>query len=497
MTATTLHTPPAWLRLEQATLRLGGHLFFRGIDWEAREGEQWALLGANGAGKTALAGLATGRLHPAGGRVWLSPQIDPARDIGHISFEVEQQICEADARHDISEFLDSAVDQGTTAGALLESPRIAREAVAEAMRALNLEHLLGRGLRFLSSGERRRTLLGRLLLQCPAVAVLDAPFEGIDVHSRQLVDAMLAKLLAGPTRVLLLTRRIEDIPPGITHVLVMEQGRIVASGPRDEVLRNLATGATAASTAEMLPPLPDADADLIDSGDGPLIEAVNLHARYGEQLVLDGVSLRLERGEHLCLAGPNGCGKSTLLALICGDNPRAYGQELRVCGRLRGSGEPVWELKRRFGIVSNALHLGYPKRTRVQDVVLSGFHDTLGLYQSSSAAETASARAWLEALGLAAQAGERFDALSFGAQRLVLIARAMVKGPPILILDEPCSGLDGPNRARVLSLIERIGASGRTHMLYVSHETDEMPRCITRRLEFRPRPEGGFALVQA
>ena len=157
----------------------------------------------------------------------------------------------------------------------------------------------------------------------------------------------------------------------------------------------------------------------------------------------------------------------------------------------------MWELKRRFGIVSNALHLGYPKRTRVQDVVLSGFHDTLGLYQGSSTAETASARAWLEALGLAAQALERFDALSFGAQRLVLIARAMVKGPPILILDEPCSGLDGPNRARVLALIERIGASGRTHMLYVSHETDEIPHCITRRLEFRPRPEGGFALMQA
>jgi molybdate transport system ATP-binding protein len=103
----------------------------------------------------------------------------------------------------------------------------------------------------------------------------------------------------------------------------------------------------------------------------------------------------------------------------------------------------------------------------------------------------------LQALGLGAQAGQRFDALSFGTQRLVLIARAMVKAPPILILDEPCSGLDGPNRSRVLALIEQIGESGRTTILYVSHEAEETPRCIRRRVEFRARPEGGYALVES
>jgi molybdate transport system ATP-binding protein len=147
--------------------------------------------------------------------------------------------------------------------------------------------------------------------------------------------------------------------------------------------------------------------------------------------------------------------------------------------------------------VSNALHLDYPKRTRVLDVVSSGFHDTLGLYESCSSAEVAAATSWLKALGIAAQAGQRFDALSFGTQRLVLIARAMVKAPPILILDEPCSGLDGPNRSRVLELIEQIGQSGRTTILYVSHEAEETPRCIRRRVEFRPRPGGGFSLTDA
>jgi molybdate transport system ATP-binding protein len=496
MADTTLHTAPAWLRLEQATLRLGGHLFFRGIDWEARDGEQWALLGANGAGKTALASLATGTLHPAGGSVWLRQDIDPGRDIGHISFEMERRICEDDARHDISEYLDTAVDQGTTAGGLLHAVSSDVAAIAEAVEALSLGHLLGRGMRFLSSGERRRTLLARLLLQAPAVAVLDAPFEGIDARSRELMHAMLARLLASRTRVLLLTRRPEDIPPGITHVLLLDEGRVVARGPRQE-LSPVPSKASSPKNSIRLPPLP-AEPDVAGTDtDAPLIELQDVHAHYGENAVLDGVNFRMERGEHLCLAGPNGCGKSTLLALVCGDNPRAYGQSVRVCGQLRGGGEPVWELKRRFGLVSNALHLDYPKRTRVRDVVLSGFHDTLGLYENCSSAELTAALAWLEALGLGAQSVQRFDALSFGTQRLVLIARAMVKAPPILILDEPCSGLDGPNRARVLELIEQIGASGRTTILYVSHEAEETPRCIRRRIEFRPRPEGGFALVQA
>lgn len=483
-----------WLRVRGASLRLGGRLVLRDIDWQAYRGEQWALLGPNGAGKTVLAALATGELHAAGGEAWLSPGIDTAREVGRISFELERRICEDDARHDISEYLESAVDPGTTAAALLAVPGADPAEAATLTAALGIGPLLTRGLRFLSSGERRRVLLARLLLARPRVAVLDAPFEGIDAHSRHLVGAMLDRLLESPARVLLLTRRGEDIPTGITHVLRLEAGRVVDAGPREAVLAR--AGPTAVQmTPQEHPPLPAAEQPL-PCPEGPLIEVRDVVASYGERRVLDGVCLRLDPGEHLCIAGPNGCGKSTLLALICGDNPRAYGQEVRVCGRRRGDGEAVWELKRRFGIVSNALHLDYPKRSRILDVVASGFHDTLGLYEACSARELGIARDWLRALAPGVAEGGRFDALSFGLQRLVLLARAMVKAPLILILDEPLSGLDTANKARVLEVVDRIAATGRTHLLYVTHEQGEMPRCITRRLEFRPRPGGGYALQE-
>ena len=482
---------PCWLVLEDARLRVNGHLFIKGIDWSAREGEQWAITGANGAGKTVLAELATGRRAPAGGRCWLDPAIDPLRDIAWLSFEAQRELCDADTRHDISEYLASAVDTGTTVRALLGEPAPGAVSVADVAEALGISALLGQGLRFLSSGETRRVLLARILLSRPAVAVLDDPFEGIDAAARTRIVPLIEDLLASHTRVLFLSRRAHTLPAGISHVLELDAGRVHRQGPRAALLADTEQDVLPAA----LPPLPLPRA-ASPRYTGTLIELEGVTARYGDHVVLENVDLRLQAGEHLCLAGPNGCGKSTLLAMISGENPRAYGQRVRVCGHLRGDGESIESLRQRFGIVSNALHLAYPGRTRVADVVASGLYDTIGLYETPGPGEAAAARDWLAALGLSACAGERFDTLSFGLQRLVLVARAVAKWPPLLILDEPCSGLDGANRARVLALVDRIAATGLTQLLYVSHETEEMPASITRRIEFRREASGRYALQE-
>lgn len=489
-------TDDDWLVLEGVSLRLGGRLFLRDFNWRARNGEQWAVLGPNGAGKTVLAQLLTGALHAASGTVRLAPGIT-ARTTAWVSFEAQRALCAEDARHDIGDFLEEAIDQGTTVRALLEASAADPQEVPAICERLGIGNLLGRGLRFLSSGEVRRALLARALIMKPRLLVLDNPYEGIDAGSRGVLRSCIDERLASPAHVLLLTRRLQDINAGFTHVLLLDQGRILDRGARDAVL----AGAACARLRARRPRLGDAplplsgDTSLWVDHDGPVIALEDVHARYGDLVVLRGVDLRLERGEHLCIAGPNGCGKSTLLSLICGDNPRAYGQRVTLFGRPRGSGESVWEVKRRFGIVSNQVHLDYPPRTRARDVVASGFFDTLGLYDTCGPLQNRLVTAWLDVLGLGPRAEERFDALSFGEQRMMLIARAMVKNPPVLILDEPCSGLDDANRGRVLELIDRIGSETRTQLLYVSHESDEIPRCITRRVEFRPEPGGGYRLV--
>jgi len=485
------------LRLSRVSLRLHGRLFFRDIDWTVNPGEHWAVLGPNGCGKTALSELIRGTLSPSSGSIeygWGAPREDA---IASVSYEIQQALCDDDTRHDISEYLDNAVDSGTSVRALLADAGTEPGELEQVAARLGIDRLMERGIRFLSSGEMRRSLIARAVLARPRLLILDNPYEGIDTASRQIVAGMLRELLRGGPQLLFLTRRPEDIPREVSHVLLLEHGRIALAGPRETVFASPALQA-AFSPAPAFEPGALPGFTTPARGDRPaanLIEMRDVCARYGENEVLSGVSLRLGAGDHLCIAGPNGCGKSTLLSLVCGENPRAYGQDIRLFGRPRGSGESVWEIKRRFGIVSNQLHRDYPRRTRAFDVVASGFFDTLGLYDDCGPAQRETAAAWLRTLGLSARARERFDALSFGEQRMMLIARAMVKSPPVLILDEPCSGLDAANRARVLGLVDLIAAESATSILYVSHEHDEMPRCINRRVEFR-RVGSGYRLVE-
>jgi molybdate transport system ATP-binding protein len=161
-----------------------------------------------------------------------------------------------------------------------------------------------------------------------------------------------------------------------------------------------------------------------------LLDLKNVSAGYNGRLVLENLNWSVHAGQHTLISGPNGCGKSTLLSLVNGENHKAYGQDVWVFGRRRGTGETVWDIKSRFGVVSNELHTRYCKGWRVLDVVVSGFFDSLGLYDDSGASEHNAARAWLRTFAIDALAAEYYHELSFGEQRLVLLARAMVKHPP-------------------------------------------------------------------
>jgi molybdate transport system ATP-binding protein len=204
----------------------------------------------------------------------------------------------------------------------------------------------------------------------------------------------------------------------------------------------------------------------------------------------------VKSGENWVILGPNGCGKTTLLNLVTGDNPQAYANKIYLFGRRRGTGESIWDIKHRTGIVSSEFHIGYRKPLTAFEVVLSGFFDSVGLYRNFSAEQKEIAEHWLDVFGIADKAERIFNQLSFGEQRMMLLARSLVKMPPILILDEPCQGLDRINRARILDAIEVVGSHSRTNIIYVTHYSDEIPTCMTRMLLFEEQPEGGYAVKQ-
>ena len=197
-------------------------------------------------------------------------------------------------------------------------------------------------------------------------------------------------------------------------------------------------------------------------------------------------------GEHWAIAGPNGAGKTTLLSLISGDNPQAYANEIYLFGKRRGTGESIWDIKQKIGLISSEFQIRYRKALKALDVVLSGFFDSVGLYRRCTAAQRRIAMQWIEFLQLADRSDKLFNQLSYGEQRLILLARAMVKLPLVLILDEPCQGLDRTNRQMVLSLIDAIATTQKTHILFVTHYPNEIPDCITHILRFEKSVRGDY-----
>jgi molybdate transport system ATP-binding protein len=206
----------------------------------------------------------------------------------------------------------------------------------------------------------------------------------------------------------------------------------------------------------------------------------NVIVRYGSNIILHNVNWTVRAGESWALLGPNGSGKTTLLSLILGDNPQCYTNEIAVFGKPRGSGESIWNVKRRIGWVSPELHLHFSDAAPCFEVVASGFYDTIGLFQPPTSRQRAAVWQWLERFQLLAHASAPLFSLSTGLQRMVLLARALVKAPALLILDEPCQGLDSDHRRSFVLMVDRLIRAGAVTAIYVTHRNDEIPRSIRK-----------------
>jgi len=260
-------------------------------------------------------------------------------------------------------------------------------------------------------------------------------------------------------------------------------------GPREQVMADalVAQLAHSENLQGMALPEPEAPAQRVRPADGPLIILRNGVVEYNDRPILHGLSWQVDQGQHWQIVGENGAGKSTLLSLITGDHPQGYSNDLTLFGRRRGSGETIWDIKRHIGYVSSSLHLDYRVSSSVRNVITSGFFDSIGIYQAVSDRQLFLTNQWLDLLGLGGSKGDTpFHSLSWGQQRLALIARGLVKHPALLILDEPLQGLDPINRQLVRRFVDVLISEGDTQLLFVSHHAEDAPECITHRLSFVP-----------
>jgi len=466
----------------------------RDINWTVSPGEQWACLGPNGAGKTSLANIISRQATHFSGEVLRCCELE-SRGVAYVCFEQARALCERDRKLDDSEFRADASDPGTPVQALILDGADPDDAFDHWTERLRMRHFLHRGLRFISTGEMRKTLLVKAILSEPALLILDSPLDGLDPASQQAMRTIIAELLQSDITVLMLCRQLEDVPTGLTHIMALAGGQVLACDTRQAIVDNKAVidlmNPPVAALGDLPPP---AVRPYTLPPEGPLLTLRNVAVRYGDFCVLQDVNWTMERNTHTSISGPNGCGKTTLLSLITGDNHKAYGQDITLFGIRRGSGESVWDIKQKFGLLDTQLQLNFARGMRVVEVVVSGFFDSIGLYDDWGDAQRNGAEHWLRALGLAQHSREKFDGLSFGLQRMALLARAMVKSPAILLLDEPTLGLDGHHRRLMLRALDHIALNSDTQIIFVSHSAGETPACINQFLSFEPREEG-FALV--
>jgi molybdate transport system ATP-binding protein len=216
----------------------------------------------------------------------------------------------------------------------------------------------------------------------------------------------------------------------------------------------------------------------------------NVTVQYGSNVILRGLNWSIQEGESWALLGPNGSGKTTLLSLILGDHPQVYTNEIFAFGKRRGSGESVWHIKKHIGWVSPELQLHFDDTVSVSSVVLSGFHETIGLFETPTPRQSAATRRWLRRFGLLEFADLPLFSLSAGLQRMTLLARALVKNPRLLILDEPCQGLDPFHRDLIIRSVDDLIRNHAVTAIFVSHRPEEIPASIRRVLRLRMEPQG-------
>jgi molybdate transport system ATP-binding protein len=328
----------------------------------------------------------------------------------------------------------------------------------------DMEPLLDKYIITLSSGELRKFQLAKTLMTQPTTLILDNPFIGLDSEARGQLRNLL-QLLADERQleVYLVVSRREDVPDYVTDLINIGElpegeGPGLSEEKRQAILN-----------------LPYKEKEYHAD---EVVSMRQVSIRYGERTILSELDWRVMNGERWVLSGQNGSGKSTLLSLVCADNPQGYACDISLFGHQRGSGESIWEIKRHIGYVSPEMHRSYHRDIPALRIVASGLKDTVGLYVQSTEKEREVCRWWMRIFGIEHLADRSFLQMSSGEQRLVLLARAFVKDPELLILDEPLHGLDNANRRLAKDIIETFCERKNKTLIFVSHYKEERPACI-------------------
>ena len=484
------------INIHQGVARMPEWRLAQPVDFQLCDGEHIAITGPNGGGKSMLVDMIIGR-HPL---LMQDPEYDfapstkplAADNIKFITFK--DNYGDTDGQYFLQlRWNQQEIDKETpVVGDLLEAAFKSsgddtperRQMQHDLYEMFNISHLLDKYIILLSSGELRKFQLVRTLLASPRVLIMDNPFIGLDAETRMQLTQLLQTISSQQSlQVILLLSKTDDVPEFITHVVEVCN---MVCGPKItrlewqkiNDLRPVAHLDNERRNAILSIPASPNDYDANE-----VISMRDVMVRYGERIILKGLNWQVMNGQRWALGGQNGAGKSTLLSLVCADNPQSYASDISLFGYKRGSGESIWDIKKHIGYVSPEMHRAYMRPLPAISIVASGLKDSIGLYTKPKPEEMDICRLWMHIFGLDGKEQTSFLKLSSGEQRLVLLARAFVKDPQLLILDEPLHGLDNDNRQKVKDVIETFCSRKNKTLVMVTHYQEELPPCITHHLK--------------
>ena len=480
-----------------AVPRLPELAFTEPVNWTIQAGEQWAVIGPNGAGKSLLIDLLQRKFALKTGAVNFASNGRVSDFVRCITFKDIYSLADCQNTYYQQRWHATENDEVPRAAELLG---VANEELPNKSSFLNtnsslidlfaIRELLSKKVIYLSSGELRKFLIVRTLLKHPRLLILDNPFIGLDAPSRELLVEMLQRMTqVHGVQVILLLSNPQDIPAMVNRVLPVVNRTLLPAMSREAFLADNAlvhrlfpTEGLAEAQPVEVPALP------VDPEKQPATHTVTLRmekvkVRYGSRTILQDIDWEIKNGEKWALFGPNGSGKSTLLSLVYADNPQSYANTLYLFDKKRGTGESIWEIKKRIGYVSPEMHLYYRQNVSTLKIVGSGFFDSIGLYQQCSEEQEQLALAWMRLFGIDHLQGGVCQALSGGEQGLVVLGRAFVKDPDLIILDEPLHGLDVSHKKQAAAIIERFCERPGKTLIYVTHYPHELPTCVDKQFE--------------
>ena len=499
------------------------------INLDILAGEQVAIVGDNGAGKSMLVDVITGKhallmtevkydFAPSKAKMvsdnikymtfrdsygasdgqyyyqqrWNQNDVDEAPTVGELldeAFRVAEQGITRTSNYDKFLVRDESEAEAAERVAREEADKQQVRIELERMRdrlydIFHLDQLVDKRVIMLSSGELRKFQLTKTLLTNPRVLIMDNPFIGLDVNARKQLHEFLT-ILSKETDILiiLVLSKTDDIPLFVTHVIPVDD---MDMKPKMTIAEYKASQPVPPSRvitdekAEAILSLPYAKGsdDDAEPGTQHVIDFKDVNIRYGERTILKDLSFSVLNGEHWALSGENGAGKSTLLSIVCADNPQAYANNIVLFDYKRGTGESIWDIKKHIGYISPEMHRAFMRDLPSIDIVASGLSDATGLYKKPKPEQMGICEFWMDVFGIAKYKDTTFLKLSSGEQRLVLLARAFVKDPSLLILDEPLHGLDMKNRRLVKDVIETFCQRKNKTLIMVTHYQEELPKCI-------------------